>query len=99
MTVISGSICLSDIPKDLIKEVECKDGTKKKYLNIAVIERKEVSLYGQTHFVTCAPVKEKQVQGVNYIIGDMKLYKPAPSSPTTEQIDAAPPANTDDLPF
>ena len=35
-TIIYGSICLSDIPKSQIKAVTLKDGTVKKYLNIAV---------------------------------------------------------------
>lgn len=99
MEVITGSICLSNIPKDLIKEIECKNGVKRKYLNLAVIELKEVSQYGHTHFISCAPRKEERKDGVNYIIGDMKRYEPTPSTPTQEQIDAAPPSNTDDLPF
>ena len=37
--ILIGSICLSDIPKEVIKAVECKDGQTRKYLNVAIIER------------------------------------------------------------
>lgn len=46
-----GSICLSDIPKEVIKEG--KNG--KKYLNITVWERKLASEWGHTHTISCAP--------------------------------------------
>ena len=42
-----GSICLSDIPKEVIKEG--KNG--KKYLNITVWERKLASEWGHTHTI------------------------------------------------
>ena len=99
MEIITGSICLSRIPKELIKKVMCKDGVERMFLNIAIIEKKEKGQFGDTHFITCAPRKEEQKEGVNYIIGDMKLYVPAPTV-SAQEIDDAPSIDpNDDLPF
>lgn len=99
--LIFASICLSDIPRDQIKEVTLKDGvTKKKYLNIKIVPRKEIGQYGHTHFISCEPKQEERRDGVNYIIGDGKVYVPQNVGPTTEEIAAAPAAKDDnDLPF
>lgn len=100
MDILTGSICLSNIPREQMKKVMCKDGIERIFINIAVIERKEKSQYGDTHFVSCAPKKDERKDGVNYVIGDLKRYEPQPSSPTPEQINAAPPISpSDDLPF
>lgn len=102
MDILFGSLCLSDIPKELIRDVTLKDGTKKKYLNISVVERKEPSRFGHTHFVSCSPKRDEQIEGKNYIFGDLKRYQPQPSAPpTAEEISAAPPMSDDDndLPF
>jgi hypothetical protein len=99
MEIITGSICLSNIPREVMKKVKCKDGIERVFLNIAVIERKNKGKFGDTHFVTCAPREEERIDGVNYIIGDLKLYEPQPSGPTPDEIEAAPPASADDLPF
>lgn len=96
--MIYGSICLSAVPKELFKKVVCKDGVERVFLNIKVVPRKEAGQYGHTHFVSCEP-KEGRVDGVNYIIGDMTEYVPKPSTPTTEEIEAAQPVNDDELPF
>ena len=90
-----GSLCLTDIPKRLIKEG--KDG--KKYLNIHIIERKEPSQFGETHFITASCKKEEEVEGENRFIGGCQPFVKA-SSPSPEDIDAMPAAEkTDDLPF
>jgi hypothetical protein len=100
MTMLYGSICLSDIPKELIKEVTLQDGTKKMYLNVAVVERREKSQFGHTHFITCSPKQEERKEGVNYFIGDLKTHVPQNVAPTTEQINNAPAAREfTDLPF
>jgi len=101
MDVLLGSICLSDIPKECMKKVQTKNG-EKYFLNIAVIERKEPSAYGHTHFISCSPKKEERKEGVNYIFGDLKRWQEQPSAPTYEEIESAPPVNPDedtDLPF
>ena len=68
-----GSLCLSDIPARLIKEG--KDG--KKYLNIHIIERKEPSQYGETHFITASCKKEDEVEGENRFIGGVQPFVPS----------------------
>ena len=100
MEIITGSICLSNIPKEQMKKVMCKDGVERIFLNIAVIEKKEKGKFGDTHFVSCSPKEEERKDGVNYIIGDLKKYDPQPITPTPEQINAAPSVSPeDDLPF
>lgn len=97
-----GSICLSDIPKSQIKDVQLKDGSTKKFLNISIVEKKEPDQYGRTHFISCAPKKSEQVEGVNYYIGHAKTYDPQPSTPSFDDVSNAPiaPDNGDDgLPF
>lgn len=102
MALLIGSICLSDIPRSEMKKVLCKDGKERIFLNVAVVERKEKSQFGETHFITCAPKKEERRDGVSYIIGNLKTWNPEPQMPTTEEIAAAPtfvPSVEDDLPF
>ncbi len=90
-----GSLCLSDIPARLIKEG--KDG--KKYLNINIVERKQPSEYGETHFIAASCKKEEQVEGENRFIGGCQPFVKK-ASPTPADIDAMPVAeNKDDLPF
>lgn len=93
MSNLYGSICVSDIPKELFKKAD----NGKIYLNIAVIERKETSQFGHTHFISCAPKQDERKEGVNYFCGDMKVF--VPKTPSPEQIDQAPQAAIDELPF
>jgi hypothetical protein len=98
--ILSGSICLSEIPREQMKKVKCKDGTIKIYLNVAVIERKEKSQFGSTHFITCSPKKEERKDGVNYIIGDLKEYIMQSNAPSPEEVNASPTIGPDDdMPF
>jgi hypothetical protein len=97
--MIYGSICLSDVPKELFKKVTVKSGEEKIFLNIKIVPRKAVGKYGHTHFVSCEPRKEERVEGKNYIIGDMKEFEPQPSKISSEQVEAAPSVNINDLPF
>lgn len=101
MALLIGSLCLSNIPRSEMKKIKCKDGVERIYLNVAVVERKEKSQFGDTHFITCAPKKEERKEGVDYIFGDLHVWNPEPQMPTAEEIAAAPPiqANDDDLPF
>ena len=99
-----GSLCLSNIPKRLFKKVMCKDGKERVFLNIKIIKRKEVSQFGNTHFVSCEPKEEKdRIDGEVYICGDLTEYAPQNIMPTAEEIAAAPPFEpmdeTDNLPF
>jgi len=95
-----GSICVSQVPKELFKKVMCKDGVERIFLNVKIVRRKEVGQFGHTHFVSCEPVDQNErKEGVNYIIGDMKEYIPQNNTPSQEEIAAAPEAAEDDLPF
>ena len=104
MATLHGSICLSDIPKELIKKVVCKDGITRAYLNIRIVERKEPITFGDrtfTHFVGASIKKEEQQDGKKYIWGDLRPYgqKPSFEPPTVQELEAAPTADEDDLPF
>lgn len=103
MSSLYGSICLSDIPREQIKKVMCKDGKERIFVNIFVGERKEPAKFGDrtyTHFVSCSPKKEERKDGVNYFIGDLETFNPQPATPTSEQVQAAPSLlPEDDLPF
>lgn len=94
---LRGSIEVSAIPKELFKKVVKSDGTTGIYLNIGIFQKKEPSAWGATHFVSVAPKKEERKEGVNYIVGDLQPMQPV--QPTAGQINAAPPAAEDDLPF
>lgn len=95
MAILSGSICLSDIPREQMKKIKCKDGVERIYVNVAVIERKEKSQFG----LTCSPKKEERVEGTRYIFGDLKEFVPQNTSPSPEDINNAPSVSDDDLPF
>lgn len=104
MALLIGSICLSKIPRSEMKKILCKDGKERIFLNVAVVERKEKSQFGDTHFITCAPKKEERKEGIDYIFGDLKAWEPQPQMPTVEEIAAAPPfepssGDDSDLPF
>ena len=98
--MIYGSICLSDVPKELFKKVACKDGKERVFLNIKVCRRKEVGKFGHTHFISCEPAnKDERKEGVNYICGDLKEWGAQNAAPSTEDVAAAQQASNDDLPF
>ena len=103
MSNLFGSICLSDIPRELMKKVMCKDGVERIYLNVSVGELKEPAVFGGntfTHYISCAPKKEERIEGRKYYLGNLQTFNRQPSAPTAEQINNAPPVSpTDDLPF
>lgn len=96
MENLFGSICLTDIPKELI--TVGKNG--KKYLNIVINARREASQYGHTHYIKAYCKREQQRDGVNYYIGELKPSKMQSEQPHGH---AQQPANVqtdnDDLPF
>lgn len=95
--LLLGSICLSDIPKELI--TTGKNG--KKYLSIAVSERREEGQYGDTHNIIVSKPKDQRADGEKPIyIGNLKRWvNPqlgAVSKPsTTKKVEVEP----EDLPF
>lgn len=76
--LITGSICLSDIPKDKIKIG--KNG--KKYLNICISELQNVSPYGDTHTIYVSQsAMDRQAKAPKTYIGHGKNYSAAPGAP------------------
>lgn len=95
MSLISVSICLSDIPKDKIKQAN----NGKKYINLVVAKRREVSQYGETHTVFISQSKEeREAEGQKAYIGGGKEFIPT-NAVTTESVESMPPMVDDDLPF
>ena len=88
---LHGSICLSDIPRDVIKRA----ANGKLYVNIQINERRETDRYGNTHNITCKPKRDEVVEGVNYYIGHAQQWQ-QPSPITAEDVAAAPPVTTND---
>lgn len=93
----------------LVKEVTFKDGHKEKMLNISVVDKK--SQYSDA-FVAASCKKENRIEGVGYILGNLKLSEmqpmqsaqPAPTPTPAPTASAAPvadpiPQTEDDLPF
>lgn len=93
LNAIYGSICLSDVPKELFKKG--KDG--KTYLNLSVFPMKNEDAYGNQYTCSCAPKQEERVEGVNYLIGKFKLIPKSVAPVSPEDVDALP--VSDDLPF
>ncbi|MEG2219784.1 MAG: hypothetical protein RRY02_09745 [Muribaculaceae bacterium] len=91
-----GSICLSDIPKRLIKKAD----NGKLYLNINVFERREVGMYGDTHTIVASCKKDDQLNDEKLFIGDLKPSTLKAITP--EVVEKAPIATekeVEDLPF
>lgn len=63
-----GSICLSDIDKNLIR----KGSNGKSYLTIEIGERQQPGRYGETHWIKQYCKSTERREGVNYFIGDLK---------------------------
>lgn len=94
-----GQICLSDIPKRLIREYNGK-----KYLSIEVVERKTVGDKGDTHFISAYCKRDEQVEGEKRIFGNLKpsAYNQQPQPAQQAQQPATTGIGTvtaDDLPF
>ena len=67
--MINISICVSDIPKELIKKHE----NGKSYMNITVAPKKEVDKFGNTHTVYMSQTKEqREAKNEKYYIGSGK---------------------------
>lgn len=70
MSLITASICLSDIPKECITTSE-KNG--KKYLSIVIASRQQPDKYDNTHTIYVNQSKEEREQGkVKQYIGNGK---------------------------
>lgn len=89
-----GSICLSDIPKELI--TTAKNG--KKYLNVVVNQRREVGQYGHTHYIKAYAKKGTVSPDTNLYIGELKPSEFQEGQAAQSRPATAPNTN-DDLPF
>ena len=96
MSLINISICLSDIPKDKIKQAT----NSKKYISLVVAQRKEVSQYGETHTVFISQDKEeREAKKDKTYVGGGKEFVQTATAVTTEDVAAMTPMVYDDLPF
>jgi hypothetical protein len=95
MSLINISICLTDIPKDKIKQ----GANGKKYINLCLSKRKETGKYGETHTLFVSQTKDEREFNVQPVyVGSGKEY--VQQAVTAESIESMPPAqNMDDLPF
>lgn len=81
MSIITASIDVTKIPKDKII-----NGKKGKYINIAIIERKEgADQYGNTHFIKMQKPKDSQEPDI--YLGNGKEYGQQPQQPPSQQPD------------
>ena len=96
MSLITISLCLSDLPKDKIKQ----GNNGKLYMNLCVSKRKETGSYGETHTVFVSQSKEdREANTPTVYVGSGKEYQPQPAA-TVENVEAMPVAEeTTDLPF
>ena len=95
MGTINISICLSDLPKEKIKQA--RNG--KKYINLCLSGRREPGKYGETHVLYVSRTSEEQQSGEPTIfVGSGKEHVPRPVTPG--DIDNMPASSyNDDLPF
>lgn len=94
---INVSICVSDIPRDRIKQ----GNNGKKYINVCVSTLREPDVYENTHCVFMQQTKEERASKANRIfIGKGKAVNFAPNPITPKSVKQMPPADeVDDLPF
>lgn len=65
------NICVSDLPKDRI--IKGRNG--KKYINLVLDERREVSQFGETHTITLSQSKEeREAKAPKVFVGGGKEY-------------------------
>ena len=95
--MIALSICLSDLPKDKIKQA----ANGKKYINLILSERKEVGNYGETHTLAVSKTKEEREKGEPTVyVGSGQEWK-RNDGISLEKIDEMPTVSStdNDLPF
>lgn len=98
--VFTFSIDLTKIDKSRIKEVQKKDGTTGKFLNLVMMTNEQPDQYGNDGFIAESVTKEEKEAGKRgNILGNCKqVGKPTQPTPATKPNTAD--ANAvDDLPF
>ena len=92
----SGSICLTDIPKELITN----HANGKQYLNIAISSRKEKGKFGETHNVIASVPKDQRKEGDKPIyIGNLKEWQENGGIGNAPQSNSSSSTDDDGLPF
>lgn len=90
-----GSICLSDIPKELI--TTAKNG--KKYLSVVVNRRREIGQYGHTHYIKVYTKKGTIATDTNLYIGELKPSEQDKGGQAVKGFPKPDNRNNEDLPF
>lgn len=81
---------------NLIEVREYKDGTKHRMVKFSIMERKQPSDRGATHYIKADMYHKTELNGVNYYLGD--CY-PINFGKGQQQSQAAPQKKNTDLPF
>lgn len=99
--VITFSIDLTKVDKSRIKEVQKKDGTTGKFLNLVMMTNDTTDQYGNDGFIAESVSKEEKDAGKRgTILGNCKIVgKPTQSAPPPPQQNTANANVVDDLPF
>lgn len=100
--VFTFSIDLTKIDKSRIKEVQKKDGTTGKFLNLVMMTNEQPDQYGNDGFIAESVTKEEKEAGKKgTILGNCKqVGKPQVQSPAPAPTQNTANANVvDDLPF
>ena len=91
---------------ELVREVQMKDGTTHKFLNIDVWEKEMPDQYGNAAAIKVSCKQEERKEGVKYFIANLKQSKfGAPQPQPSSVLQQAPPPQTEtkkeegDLPF
>ncbi|MDR2146414.1 MAG: hypothetical protein LBE91_08155 [Tannerella sp.] len=75
MTFLTISICLSDLPKEKIKEF---GSDRKKWIDLTCVKRRQVGKDGDTHFICVKQTKEEREAKAPVIyVGRAKEYEPS----------------------
>lgn len=93
---LTGSICLTDIPKEFITN----HTNGKQYVNIAIGSRKEKGKFGETHNIMVSVPKDQRKDGDKpFYIGNLKEWQ-GNNQPTPSQQGGTPPTDDGgDMPF
>ncbi|MDR0755138.1 MAG: hypothetical protein LBF04_07100 [Prevotellaceae bacterium] len=88
--MITISLCLSDKPKEKIKQA----ANGKKYINLILSERRETGKYGETHTLAVSKTKEEcEANTETFYVGSGTQYVPKTEVITPEKIDGLPQAD------
>lgn len=89
---LRGSICLSDIPKELIRKVQCKDGQTRAYIDVMILTKRSPQTFQRswgnqtfTHSMAVAVRPSERKEGVNYFIADLETRISQPQQQTQPQ--------------